>query len=296
MREDILRSLGNRYIPITPKRLATSQYSGEWASPYKGKGLEFTSHRAYQLGDDFRTIHMATSVRTGKKMVVERIVRRDISVLVVVDCTASMGIRWKADMLLAASLMLLYSGISMEMRTGAAFATNDGYYRVGMGMGKRHALRLSNAIENICLSLKRDEATSMNYPKMDIHKILPVGGILLYISDFLDDRGFAQAYSKFSIEAKRYDFIPIVIQDEFEYSFPQMIENTIMDFTNPETGSTCPVWIGQSEKQLIKKLHEKRFSDLLAEFSRNGLGFAHVNTPVIDQIHKILTQYFVMRS
>jgi hypothetical protein len=296
MQQDILRHLGSRYIPIIPKRLATSRYSGEWPSPYKGKGLEFMSHRPYQLGDDFRSIHMATTVRTGKKMVVERIVRRDISILVVLDCSASMGVRWKADMLFAASLMLLFSGISLEMRTGVALVGDNGYYRLGMGMGRRHALRLSNIIEEVYLSLKQGRQVSLDFPKMDIHRILPVGGILLYLSDFLDQRGFIRTYTSFSLDAKRYDFVPVVIQDEFEFSFPQTVENTVVSFSDPETGSVSPVWLGTSEKALIKTSNEKRFSELCAEFSRNGLGFTHIKNPNIEQIHKILTQFFVARS
>ena len=107
MRREILRYLSHQPVPIKPKRLAISQLSGEWTSPYSGKGFEFRSHRPYQLGDDLRAINMAMSIRSRKRMVVERIATRDISLFVLIDCSLSMGIRHKADMLLATALMLL---------------------------------------------------------------------------------------------------------------------------------------------------------------------------------------------
>jgi len=295
MREDILRRLTRWPIPIMPMRLATSQYSGEWESPYKGKGLEFRSHRPYQLGDDFRTIHMATSVRTGRKMVVERVVRRDINMLVVLDCTPSMGMRHKADVLLTVALMLVYSGISLEMRTGAALAVNGNYYRLGTGMGHRHGLRLFNRIETACRQLREGSPLSLEFPRVEDHKLMPVGGILLYLSDFLDERGYSRDVSTFAIESHRYDFVPVVIQDGFEYSFPDIEDDTLLELNNPETGHTDPVWMGRTEKKLIRSLHEKRFAGLQENFSSRGIPFVHVQDPALDEVHRTLNRFFVLR-
>lgn len=295
MREDILRRLARRPIPITPKRPATSQLSGEWPSPYTGKGLDFHGHRQYQLGDDLRTVHMGTSVRTGENMVVERIARRDVSLMVVLDCTASMGVRRKTDMLMAAALMMLYSGVSMEMRVGAAIHGQHGYSRIGIGSGQRHAMRLFNGIERVCNALRQGQPVPEDFTTVDVHRLLPSGGVLLYLSDFLDQRGFARDYASFSTEARRYDFIPVVIQDEFEYSFPDLADESMLDFTNPETGTSKPLWLGRKEKQLIKTLHEKRFNQLRNTFSGHGLRFIHIDSPVLDQVQKILTHFFVVR-
>ena len=295
MREDILRRLTRRPIPITPKRPATSQLSGEWTSPYTGKGLDFRSHRPYQLGDDLRTVHMATSVRTGQNMVVDRIALRDVSLVVVLDCTASMGVRNKADMLLASALMMIYSAVSMEMRVGAALLLKDGYHRIGIGSGRRHALRLFDGVEQICASMKQGSQLRMDYPKTDAHRLLAAGGVMLYLSDFIDTRGYACEYANFSAEARRYDFIPVVIQDEFEYSFPDLPDETMLEFANPETGRTVPLWLGQTEKTRIRSLHEQRFEQLRQTFSGHGLQFIHVNNPSVDDIQQTLTRFFVLR-
>ena len=295
MREEILRRLTRRPIPITPKRPATSQLSGEWPSPYTGKGLDFRSHRPYQLGDDLRTVHMGTSVRTGQDMVVDRIALRDISLLVVLDCTASMGVRYKADILLASALMMLYSGVSMEMRVGAVLLDAKGYHRLGFGSGQRHALRLFDAIEQICGQLRQGKVPEVDYPATDAHRLLPGGGVLLYLSDFLDERGYARAYDSYAVEARRYDFVPVVIQDEFEYTFPDLGDESMIDFSSPEIGSSLPLWLGQHEKTRIRQLHEQRFLELQATFASHGLRHVHVDTPSLDRIQQTLTRFFVLR-
>jgi uncharacterized protein (DUF58 family) len=295
MREEILRRLTRRPLPITPKRPATSQLSGEWPSPYSGKGLDFRSHRPYQLGDDLRTVHMGTSVRTGQDMVVDRIALRDISLLVVLDCTASMGVRNKADILLACALMMLYSGVSMEMRVGAAVLGANGYRRLGIGSGQRHALRLFDAIERICGQMRQGSVPEIDFPATDAHRLLPGGGVLLYLSDFLDERGYARDYESYAVEARRYDFVPVVIQDEFEYTFPDLADESMMDFSSPETGAILPLWLGQREKTRIRQLHEQRFVQLQTSFASHGLRHVHVETPSIDLIQQTLTRFFVLR-
>jgi uncharacterized protein (DUF58 family) len=295
MRNEILRYLGHRPIPITPKRLATSQYSGEWTSPYIGKGMEFKSHRPFQLGDDLRSISMSMSIRAGKRMVTERIATRDISIYVLIDCSASMGDRHKADMLMVTSMMLIYSGVSREMRVGAALITGEGYHGLGIGMSHRHTLRLLDKVEESCMWLKQGRELSLEFLDRRLYRLLPTGCILVYISDFLDERGNPDPSLPFVLNTRRYDFVPIVVQDEFEYSFPEFTDSTLLELQNPETGDIYPVWMGPKERRQVKEIHQQRFSELKGLFKDRGTGYVHVSDPEIEQIHKALTQYFVYR-
>ena len=295
MREEIFRYLSRSPVPIAPKRLATSQQSGEWPSPRAGKGFDFRNHRQYALGDDPRSVHMAMTVRAGEKMVVERIAMRDVSVLVVLDCSPSMGVRRKAEILLATALILLYSGVSMEMRVGTAFAGGNGYRHAGMGSGMRHAQSLFTRIEQACSSLGRGRPVNLELPRREANRLLPVSGILLYISDFLDARGYPRDFSEFTMESRRYDFIPVVVQDEFDCTFPELEEETLLEFRNPETGYAEPVWIGRREREMLKNLNEARFEELRHTFASRGTRFIHVMSPVIEQIHLELTRFFALR-
>ena len=295
MRSEILRYLGHRPIPITPKRLATSQYSGDWSSPYTGKGMDFRSHRAYELGDDPRSINMPMSVRAGKRMVVERIARRDISIFVLIDCSASMGVRHKADMLMKTALMLLYSGINMEMRIGAALLTGNGYHSLGIGMGHRHAMRLFDRVEQACDATRQGHELDLDLMHRGLYRFLPTGCILFYLSDFLDERGYPQPILPFSLNITRYDFIPVVIQDEFEYSFPVLPYSSLLELKNPETDEIQPVWFDRSECELINRIHHGRFTSITEMFSEKGLNYVHIENPDLESVHNSLTRFFAYR-
>ena len=295
MRSEVLRYLGQRPIPITPNRLATSQFSGEWTSPYSGKGMDFRNHRAYELGDDPRSINMSMSLRSGKRMVVERIATRDISIFVLIDCSASMGIRRKADILLATSLMLLYSGVKMEMRVGAALLTDNGFHGLGIGMGHRHTLRLFDQVEQACSSVSMGSTLPVKFFSHGLSRLVPTGCILLYVSDFLNQQGFPQSSLPLSLNVNRYDYIPVVVQDEFEFSFPDMTDSTMIQLIDPETNSISPVWFGNPERKLIKTLHQKRFSEINDSFSDLGLNFVHISEPELEKVHHSLSSFFIYR-
>jgi len=295
MRNEVLHYLGRRPIPITPKRLATSQFSGDWASPYIGKGMDFRSHRSFELGDDPRSVNIPMSIRTGKRMVVERVATRDISIFVLIDCSTSMGVRHKADILLVISLMLLYSGVSMEMRIGAALITEQGYQGLGIGMGHRHALRLFDQVERGCASVRQGRNLPIASSNQGLSRLLPNGCILFYISDFLNQDGFPQSSLPSSLNVKRYDYIPIIVQDEFEYSFPHITNSTMIEIHDPEINTVNPVWFGTTERKLIKRLHKKRFKEINQLFIDRGINFIHVPKPDIEQVHDILTNFFIHR-
>ncbi len=295
MREEICRYLANRPVPITPKRLATSQISGEWTSPYTGKGMDFRSHRAYQLGDDLRSINMAMSVRSGKRMVVERIAMRDISVLILLDVSPSMGIRDKAKILKTLALMVLYSSSIMEMRVGAVIINDDGYSNLGLGMGARHTFTMMDKIENICESLEANQLPEYEYSTRSLSKMLPTGCILFYISDWLDCKGNPVQQIPLVANAKKYDLVPIVIQDEFEYSFPQLPGNSMLELGDAETGETYPVWLDFQEVEKIRKLNEVRFASIQQGFHDRGLKYIHVPDPQVDIAHQSLSNYFLYR-
>ena len=51
---ELLRKV--RQIEIKTRGLTTNIFAGEYHSAFKGKGMTFTDVRAYQEGDDIRTI------------------------------------------------------------------------------------------------------------------------------------------------------------------------------------------------------------------------------------------------
>ncbi|HLE21906.1 MAG TPA: DUF58 domain-containing protein, partial [Vicinamibacteria bacterium] len=61
--KDVIQKV--RHIEITSRRMVTDVLAGEYHSIFKGRGMEFSEVREYQMGDDIRTIDWNVTSRTG---------------------------------------------------------------------------------------------------------------------------------------------------------------------------------------------------------------------------------------
>src|SRR5437879_10114634 len=80
-----------RDLEIVSARLIRAGFAGDYHSAFHGRGIEFSQVREYQPGDDIRTIDWNVTARTGAPHVKEFIEERDLTVLVALDVSGSMG-------------------------------------------------------------------------------------------------------------------------------------------------------------------------------------------------------------
>jgi hypothetical protein len=80
-----------RRIEITTRHLVRDIVAGEYSSAFRGRGVEFAEVREYQPGDDVRTIDWNVTARLGSAYVKRYLEERELSVLFVVDLSASGG-------------------------------------------------------------------------------------------------------------------------------------------------------------------------------------------------------------
>jgi len=60
---EVLRQV--KGIELRTRRLVSTLFSGEYRSVFRGQGIEFAEVRAYQQGDDYRSIDWNVSARMG---------------------------------------------------------------------------------------------------------------------------------------------------------------------------------------------------------------------------------------
>ena len=80
-----------RDLEIVSARLIRAGFAGDYHSAFHGRGIEFSQVREYQPGDDIRTIDWNVTARTGAPHVKEFIEERDLTVIVALDVSGSMG-------------------------------------------------------------------------------------------------------------------------------------------------------------------------------------------------------------
>ena len=92
-------------IELRTRGLVGTLFAGEYRSVFRGQGMEFAEVRAYQPGDDFRTIDWNVSARLASPYVKTFTEERELTLMLVVDQSGSTrfgepvskaGSRWRS--------------------------------------------------------------------------------------------------------------------------------------------------------------------------------------------------------
>lgn len=290
---ELLRNIRRRTIDFVPARKVVSPYPGEWPSPFEGKGFEPLRFRDYEIGDDPRRVNLPATLRRGTPTIVERVALRDLRMVVVVDRSPSMVVRDKLRTQLTAASLLLYAGWQAETTFGLAVQSDGVVKNFGLGIGSRHFYHLYRILWNLFLDEDNRRTRGATKP---LARSLPPNAMLLYCSDFLDRQGALMDLDELFKAVRRYDFIPVVIQDDVEYSFPILPFGTFVPFSNPETGEWEEVWTSPKEASEIRAVHETRFRELRAGFVKRGIHMIHIESPDAREIAKQVDVFFRKRK
>jgi len=78
------------HLHIIVKKLTSSDLSGDFASAFKGSGLEFAHIRNYEQGDEIRSIDWKSSAKMNRLMVKEFVQERERTVIIALDLSSSL--------------------------------------------------------------------------------------------------------------------------------------------------------------------------------------------------------------
>jgi len=78
-----------RRMEIVAKRTVDDLFSGQYKSVFRGRGMEFSEVREYQPGDDIRLIDWNVTARAGRPYIKRFVEERELTVLFLVDVSAS---------------------------------------------------------------------------------------------------------------------------------------------------------------------------------------------------------------
>ena len=76
-------------IQIVASRTVNDLFAGQYKSVFRGRGMEFEEVREYQPGDDIRTIDWNVTARTGSCFIKRYCEERELTVIFLVDVSAS---------------------------------------------------------------------------------------------------------------------------------------------------------------------------------------------------------------
>ena len=230
---EILKKI--RALEIKTRGLVETAFAGDYHSVFKGRGMNFEDVREYQPGDEIRAIDWNVTARMGNAFVKKFTEERELSVMLVVDVSASgnFGSSSQSKLELAAELacLIAFSAIRNNDKVGLLLFTDQVELFIPPKKGRSHTLRLIREILFFQpASRGTDPALALDY----LNKIVTRRAVVFFVSDFQ-----AKDFSKtLAVSGRRHDFIAIQIHDEREMIFPNVGLITLED---AETGEQIEI-------------------------------------------------------
>ncbi len=276
---DVLQQV--RRLELRMRRLVNSRFAGEYRSAYKGQGMEFSEVREYQPGDEVRSIDWNVTARLRKPYVKRYVEERELTVLLLVDCSASAHFgtrtRFKDDVELEVAAVLGLSALRNNDRVGLVAFTDRVEHAVPPAKGRRHGLRL---LRDLLMLRPAGRRTDIALACEQASRHLPHRSLVFVISDFRDP-GAERALRRL---ASRHEVVVITVDDPVEQALPAA---GVLMLVDPETGSRVEVDSGDAKfrarySAAAVAAHEAR--DAL--FARSGVSVIslHTNAGIVEPL------------
>ncbi len=250
-------------------------FGGEYHSAFRGRGIEFSEVRPYQVGDDVRSIDWNVSARMGEPYIKLFEEEREQTLLLMVDISGSedFGSSGTAKRDVAAELcaVLGFSAIRNNDKVGLLMFSDEIERFVPPRKGRRHVLRI---IRDLYVHDPRSKGTNVKSALDHAHHMLNRRSIVILVSDFLD----ADYDKALRTLAQKHDVVAIRLLDPREEALPKVGLLSLMD---AETGQ--PVLVDTSSRA-AREAFSERAADRESAV-RSTLKKARVDTVTVRTDH-----------
>ncbi len=284
---DILKKV--QRIQIVANRTVNDLFAGHYKSVFRGRGMEFDEVRLYQPGDDIRTIDWNVTARTGECFIKRFCEERELTVLFVVDVSAS-GIfgstrQSKLNVVIEIAALLMFSALKNNDKVGLITFCEDVIEFIPPRKGKAHVLRLIRQLVDV------DPVagpTHMDRALEFLNRVQKRRAVVFLVGDFL---GPAPRRT-LAISSRRHDLTAITVSDPREVDLPDV---GLIQLRDAETGETVEVDTRSPRvRQWFQEQARQRQQALSQELQRIG-----VDQLPVDTQHDYLVslrRFFAMRE
>jgi uncharacterized protein (DUF58 family) len=261
--DEVMREV--RRIEITTRHLVRDIVAGEYSSAFRGRGVEFSEVREYQPGDDVRAIDWNVTARLGTAYVKRYLEERELTVLFVVDISASgrfgTRVRTKQELAVEVCAVLALAAARNHDRIGAVWVTDRVERFVPARRGRRHVLRIIN---DLLTTEPTATGTDIGIGLKFAESILRRRAVIFVASDFLTG-GYL---SPFESLARRHDVVALQLYDPRERELPDV---GLASLANPETGEWRVVDTGNPDiRQQFRRAAEQFDHSLQRNIGERG--------------------------
>ena len=276
-----------RRIQIVTSAMVNDLFAGQYHSAFKGLGIEFEEVREYLPGDDVRTIDWNVTARTGRPFVKRFREERELTVVLLVDVSASQDFgtreQLKSELVAELGATLAFSAIQNNDKVGMILFTDRIERFVPADKGTRHVLRV---VRELLYHQPEGRRTDVGLALEYLDRVLTRRAVVFVISDF-QTPDFSRAMKRVR---RRHDVIPVLIRDERESRLPSV---RYVELYDPETGEQLLVdTTSRALRDRFGHLAADRRERLLAEFRKLGIDVVDVETGVsfVDPLRRFYRQ------
>ncbi len=254
---------GMRQLEIRTRRMVNDSLAGEYHSVFKGRGMDFDEVREYSPGDEVRTIDWNVTARAGRPFVKKFTEERELTILLLVDISASgnfgSAALSKRDLAAELASVLAFSAIRNSDKVGLLLYTDRVERYLPPKKGRRHVLRV---VRDILYHTPEGRGTD-TVKALDVaNHVLHRRAIVFLISDFQSprDTDAARAELRRAVRQtnRRHDLIAVQVADPREKELPNV---GVLALEDAESGEII-------ELDTADPKVRRRFSELSAERAR----------------------------
>lgn len=226
-----------RRIEIRTRHLVQDLFAGNYLSVFKGRGIEFDQVRKYEMGDDVRSVDWNVTARMGDLYVKRFVEERELTMLLVVDMSASNEFgtqgQFKRDAAIEMAAMLAFSAVRNNDKVGLLLFTDRVEKYIPPRKGRKHILRL---LRELLAFQPTGRGTDIKFAIEHANRMMKRRGIVVLVSDFQND---PESYRKaLLMAAKRHDLIAIDLRDPMETEIANV---GLLSLQDAETGELVEV-------------------------------------------------------
>ncbi len=287
--KEILRKV--QQIQIRTRHMVNDVFAGQYQSVFKGQGMEFHEVREYFPGDDIRAIDWNVTARTGRPFIKKFVEERELTVMLMVDISASLSFgstpQMKKNLAAELAAVLAFAAIKNNDRVGLILFSDEVEQYVPPRKGVRHVLRVIREV----LQFEPKHRTTRVLPALDfMNHVTQRKSVCFLISDFFFT---GEDYMRsMRITAKRHDLTSIIVGDRLENSVPRV---GLVDWTDAERGGHVLIDTSDSATRTALALQSQATrSELLRNMRSSGIDTIEVYAG--EPYEKEFIRFFKMRE
>ena len=224
-----------RRLELRTRKLVNAAFAGQYHSVFKGRGMNFEDVRAYNPGDEVRFIDRNVTARTGDLHVKNFTEERELTVLLLVDVSASGAFgsvtQSKRELAAEVACLLAFSAIRNRDKVGLLLFSDEVELFLPPRKGRGYVLRI---IREILYHRPRGRRTAIGAALEYLNRVITRRAVVFLVSDF-QSPDFSRPLA---VTGRRHDLVAVPVVDPLEETLPDVGRVSLED---AETGQIYEV-------------------------------------------------------